>query len=75
MGNLERELREAEREWLKDNDHPETPIGYCVDCGAEIYYGDWCYNIGGDIICEDCINDYKMIAVPELFGESEDADD
>ena len=73
--SIERDISAAEREWLKDNDHPDTPIGYCVDCGCEIYYGDWVYNIGGDIICEDCVNDYKMIAVPELFGESEDADD
>ena len=48
---------------------PEPPVVYyCVNCGYEIYHGDYYYNIGGDPWCEDCISDLKLVAESDDIG-------
>ena len=34
----------------------------CTVCGCSICSGDDYYNIGGDPVCEDCIDAYKEVA-------------
>lgn len=42
---------------------PEPPVfGRCACCGFKIYDGDDYYDIGGDIYCEECVEDSKKIA-------------
>lgn len=37
---------------------PESkPLRICCSCGAELYEGDFIYDISGEILCEDCIKD------------------
>lgn len=48
--------------------HPRCPyaeptiVHHCTMCGAEIYEGDEYYDIGGDAICEDCIENARREA-------------
>lgn len=48
--------------------HPSCPYAtpriahHCAICDAEIYEGDEYYDIGGDAICEDCIENARREA-------------
>ena len=45
---------------------PDPPLfAKCYSCGAEILYGDDYYDIGGDIYCEDCIDEFRKTAEVE----------
>ena len=35
---------------------------HCTDCGEWIRAGEYYFEIGGEIICENCIKDYQKIA-------------
>ena len=37
-------------------------VDRCCECGANIYEGEECYDIHGEIICEDCMDDFKKEA-------------
>ena len=37
-------------------------VEMCEHCNGSIYDGEEYYNIDGTIICEECIDDFKMIA-------------
>ena len=38
---------------------PEPKVfGYCEHCGGEIYEGETCYRIDGQLIHEDCLRDF-----------------
>ena len=42
-----------------DSEWPERePSLYCDDCGEGIVAGESYYDIGGDVICDRCIDDY-----------------
>lgn len=57
-------------------DIPELPLeppepgllGYCLQCGGEIYAGKSHYNGSGGLVHEDCMGDYILdcVGVPEL---------
>ena len=41
------------------NDASEEKLFHeCDGCGDDIYYGDEYYEIGDEIVCEDCIGEY-----------------
>ena len=49
---------------------PNTDVHYvckCVNCGNEIYDGDVCYDINGEIWCEDCITDCRTFASEDIL--------
>lgn len=33
-------------------------VARCYKCESEIYQGEYFFDIGGDIVCENCIRDY-----------------
>lgn len=33
-------------------------VARCDQCESEIYQGEYFFDIGGDIVCENCIRDY-----------------
>ena len=37
-------------------------FGYCSMCGNEIYEDEYYYGVGGEIYCEECIDDCKHTA-------------
>lgn len=40
-------------------DPPEDAVAdYCGHCGGEIYQGETVYRIDGNLIHEDCLNDF-----------------
>ena len=45
-------------------------MGYCDQCGGEIYEGEEVYDIDGDTIHEDCLLDYarEHLAVKREAG-------
>lgn len=55
-------------ECLQTPCHPRCPNydppvwGECDCCGSEIYDGDYYYEIDGNIYCNRCIKESKMIA-------------
>lgn len=52
--------------WLVNTCEPEPEtVCYCEICGSNIREGDEYYNVGGTIICEDCIRDFKKVATIE----------
>lgn len=43
--------------------YEETPPVYCCEiCGAEIYEGDYWWDVNDMILCEDCVNDMRRTA-------------
>lgn len=49
--------------------HPQCPnaegpvvLHECAWCDAEIYDGDEYYDIGGEIVCTECVNECKHTA-------------
>ena len=34
------------------------PAGECCLCGSELYRGEVCYVVNGEVICPDCLADY-----------------
>lgn len=53
------ETRALLREQL-ENDHPDTII--CMDCEEPLYEGETYYEVGDQIICEECIKGHKHCA-------------
>lgn len=42
---------------------PEDIVScYCYECGREIFVGEDYYHFEYEIICEDCINNFKRTA-------------
>ena len=33
-------------------------VARCDQCESEVYQGEYFFDIGGDIVCENCIRDY-----------------
>ena len=51
--------------WLYEGSYEQPlakPMFICEECGDIIYGEDYYYEILGNIICEDCIEDGKKIA-------------
>lgn len=47
-------------EWIRERGlylNCEKPLKECCDCGAELFYGDDCFNFDGDTFCEECFDD------------------
>lgn len=43
------------REDYEDSLHGDRePIGYCEECGKELYEHDEFYEVDGGYVCEDC---------------------
>lgn len=36
----------------------DKPVSYCGFCGGEVYEGDTVYRIDGQLIHEDCLEDF-----------------
>ena len=52
-------------DWLYEGSYEQPlakPILICDDCDNEIYTDEYYYDILGNIICEDCIENSKKIA-------------
>lgn len=32
----------------------DGPVGYCADCGEEIFRGDTCYTLDDGTVCREC---------------------
>lgn len=48
-----------ENRMIVDSEWPEPrPVLYCDDCGEGIVAGESYCDIGGDVICDRCIDDY-----------------
>lgn len=51
-------------EWLNPKDDPRPVIGECAECRCDIhdstfgYESDFYYDFDGDMVCEDCLEDY-----------------
>mgnify|MGYP001053982660 CR=1 FL=1 len=43
----------------------EKPVAYCGFCDSEIYVGDTVYRIDGQLIHEDCLEDFAK----DYFGD------
>lgn len=42
---------------------PSSSVVYhCEGCDADIFDGDDCWNINGDVYCEECIDGARMTA-------------
>lgn len=58
--------------WITGNygeDAYEPPVCECGSCGAELYVGDWVFEINGQLYCEDCMKDFgKEIEPGDSFG-------
>ena len=46
----------------------EKPAKLCTKCGGGIYNGEACYIIGDQELCEECINDCKIILDIEPYS-------
>ena len=44
-----------------------SPIGYCIECGKDIYSGEDIWEIRGDWYCEDCIDKFHTEAEREEY--------
>lgn len=44
-----------------------SPIGYCVECGKDIYSGEEIWEIRGEWYCEDCIDSFHTEAEGEEY--------
>ena len=53
------ELQEP-RYWLEPPE-PET-VGYCAECGQDIYAGEDIWEIKGELYCEYCMDSFKKEA-------------
>ena len=42
-------------------------IGYCQDCGGEIYAGEEYLEIDGQLICSDCVYEYTYTEWMDLL--------
>lgn len=53
------------REWIE----PPTceAIGYCVECGKDIYSGEEIWEIHNDWYCENCIDSFHTEAEREEY--------
>lgn len=40
--------------------HVDELVEICCECGAKIFEGDDYYNIEGIVLCENCIDKFKM---------------
>lgn len=40
----------------------------CDNCGEPIM-DDYCYDVGGDILCEDCMNDLFRVRVDDYIED------
>lgn len=52
-------------DWLYQGKYEEPvakPVFVCDSCDMEIFEGEYYYEIETNLICEDCINDYRHIA-------------
>ena len=48
-------------EW-KTTPPEQEPVTYCDCCGCGLYEGDYIFTIGGERLCEDCLNDnYRRV--------------
>lgn len=45
----------------------EQPVEKCTKCGCDMFNGDNCYCICGETLCEECINDSKVILDVEPY--------
>ena len=51
-----------ENRMIVDSEWPEpSPVLYCHDCGEGIGADESYYDIGGDVICDRCIDDYVKL--------------
>ncbi len=44
-----------------------NPIGYCTECGKDIYSGEDIWEIHGEWYCEDCIDSFHTEAESEEY--------
>lgn len=58
------------RYWLE----PPTPdtVGYCSECGQDIYAGEDVWEIKGELYCEYCMDSFKKEAENESENCFED---
>ena len=45
------------------NSDEAKPIHHCQKCGDDLYEGDVCYDVDGDIYCEDCGIRFRRIVI------------
>ena len=44
-----------------------APIGYCSECGNDIFFGEEIWEIHGDWYCESCIDGFQKEAEGEIY--------
>ena len=56
---LEAKLKADEQKFRERMKIKSTPVTHCSKCGNPIMEEDYFYGIGGEDICEKCIDYYK----------------